>query len=101
MNIDFNPAELNTNAQTNVVGSNNYIPATRWLRVDIALGENWMQVGFLNLNGSKPDKQAISLVNSLKLTEENPEFIAKQRGIKFTLKVADATPKELDVSSLV
>ena len=101
MNIDFNPEALNTNAQTNAIGSNGYIPATRWLRVDIALGENWMQVGFLNLNGSKPDKQAISLVNSLKLTEENPEFVASQRGIKFTLKVADATPKELDISSLV
>lgn len=101
MNIDFNPEALNTNAQTNAIGSNGYTPATRWLRVDIALGENWMQVGFLSLNGSKPDKQAISLVNSLKLTEENSEFVATQRGIKFTLKVADATPKELDISSLV
>lgn len=101
MNIDFNPAEIQNDTQTNAVGSNGYVPATRWLRVDIALGENWMQVGFLNLNGSKPNKEAISLVASLKLTEENPEFVATQRGIKFTLKVADATPKELDVSSLV
>ena len=101
MNIDFNPTELSTNTQTNAVGNNGYVPATRWLRVDIALGEQWMQVGFMNLNGSKPDKQAINLVASLKLSEENPEFIAQQRGIKFTLKVTDGEPKELDISSLL
>lgn len=101
MNIDFNPAEIQNNTQTNAVGSNGYIPATRWLRVDIQLGENWMQVGFMNLNGSKPDKQAINLVASLKLSEEEPEFTAKQRGIRFTLKVSDGEPKELDISSLL
>ena len=101
MNIDFNPAELANNTQTNAVGGNGYVPATRWLRVDIQLGEQWLQVGFLNLNGSKPDKTAINLVASLKLNSENPEFIATQRGIRFTYKEADAEPKELDISSLL
>lgn len=102
MNIDFNPAELSTNTQTNQVGNGNgYVPANKWLRIDIQLGEQWIQAGFLNLNGSKPDKTAISLVNSLKLTTESPEFVAQQRGIRFTLKEADSTPKELDISSLL
>ena len=101
MNIDFNPEALNTNAQTNSVGSNGYVPATKWLRVDIQLGDQWLQTGFMNLNGSKPDKGAISLVNSLKLSTNNPEFIAQQRGIRFTLKEADSSPKELDISTLV
>lgn len=103
MNIDFNPETLaNTNAQTNSVGSNGYVPANKWLRVDIKLGENnWLQVGFMNLNGSKPDKGAINLVNSLKLNEENPEFVSEKRGIRFTHKSADAEPKELDISSLL
>lgn len=102
MNIDFNPAELANNTQTNQVGNGNgYIPATKWLRVDIQLGDQWLQTGFMNLNGSKPDKGAISLVNSLKLTTESPEFIAQQRGIRFTLKEADSAPKELDISTLL
>ena len=101
MNIDFNPEALNTNAQTNSVGSNGYVPATKWLRVDIQLGDQWLQTGFMNLNGSKPDKGAISLVNSLKLSTNNPEFIAQQRGIRFTLKEADSSPKELDISTLL
>ena len=103
MNIDFNPAELSTNTQTNQVGNGNgYIPANKWLRVDIQLGENnWLQVGFMNLNGSKPDKGAINLVNSLKLNEENPEFVSEKRGIRFTLKVSDGESKELDISSLL
>lgn len=99
MNIDFNPAEIQNNTQTNAV-SNGFIPATEWLRVDIQL-DGWIQVGFLNLNGSRPDKQAISLVNSLKLTEEQPEFTSEKRGIRFTLKIANAEPKELDISSLL
>lgn len=101
MNIDFNPAELNQNAQTNQVGSNGFVPATKWLRIDIQLGDSWIQVGFLSLDGSKPDKNAINLVNSLKLSADNSEFVATQRGIKFTLKVADGEPKELDISSLL
>lgn len=101
MNIDFNPAEIQNNTQTNAVGNNGYIPATKWLRVDIQLGDQWIQTGFMNLNGSKPDKSAISLVASLKLDSENPEFIAQQRGIRFTLKEADSAPKELDVSTLL
>lgn len=102
MNIDFNPAELtNTNTQTNSIGSNGYVPATKWLRVDIQLGDQWLQIGFMNLNGSKPDKGAISLVNSLKLSTDNPEFIAQQRGIRLTLKEADSAPKELDISTLL
>lgn len=100
MNINFNPEALNTNTNTNQVGSNGFVPATKWLRVDIQL-EGWVQVGFLSLDGSKPDKNAISLVNSLKLDSENPEFIAQQRGIRFTLKEADSAPKELDVSTLL
>lgn len=101
MNIDFNPAELSTNTQTNAIGNGNgYVPATRWLRVDIQL-DNWVQVGFLSLDGSKPDKNAINLVNSLKLTSDNPEFTSEKRGIRFTLKIAETEPKELDISSLL
>lgn len=100
MNIDFNPEALNTNTNTNQVGSNGFVPATRWLRVDIQL-EGWVQVGFLSLDGSKPDKNAISLVNSLKLDSENPEFVSEKRGIRFTIKESDSTPKTFDVSSLL
>lgn len=100
MNIDFNPEALNTNTNTNQVGSNGFVPATRWLRVDIQL-EGWVQVGFLSLDGSKPDKNAISLVNSLKLDSENPEFVSEKRGIRFTIKESDSTPKIFDVSSLL
>lgn len=100
MNIDFNPAEIQNNTQTNQVNGNGYIPATKWLRVDIQLGDQWLQVGFLNLNGSRPDKTAINLVASLKLNSENQEFTATQRGIKFTYKEADSEPKELDISTL-
>ena len=85
----------------NTSAVNESTKATKWLRVDIQLGNDWVQVGFNPLDGDYADKSAIKLVNSLGLSPDNQEFIAKSRGIKFSLKVADDTTGMFNVSDLI
>ena len=87
------------NASTKSV--NEPTKATEWLRIDIRIGADWIQVGFNALNGDYADKSAIKLVKSLGLSADKPEVIAEQRGIKFSLKAAEADTGVFDTSDLI
>lgn len=90
-------AKLTVN--TNAV--NETTKATEWLRVDVRIGSDWVQVGFNALNGDYADKSAVKLVKSLGLSADKPEVIAEHRGIKFALKSAEAETGTFDVSDLI
>lgn len=90
-------AKLNINTQS----VNETVRATEWLRVDVRIGGEWVQVGFNALNGDYADKGAVKLVKSLGLSSDKPEVVAEQRGIKFALKSAEADTGAFDVSDLI
>lgn len=90
-------AKLNVNTQS----VNETTRATEWLRVDIRIGGEWVQVGFNALNGDYADKGAIKLVKSLGLSADKPEIVAEQRGIKFALKSTEAETGTFDTSDLI
>lgn len=85
----------------NTSAVNETTKATEWLRVDIRIGSDWVQVGFNALNGDYADKGAVKLVKSLGLSTDKPEVIAEQRGIKFALKSAEADTGTFDVNDLI
>lgn len=86
---------------TNTASVNETTRATEWLRVDIRIGSEWVQVGFNALNGDYADKGAIKLVKSLGMSSDKPEIVAEQRGIKFALKSAEAETGVFDTSDLI
>lgn len=85
----------------NTASVNEATKATEWLRVDVRIGADWIQVGFNALNGDYADKGAVKLVKSLGLSVDKPEVIAEQRGIKFSFKAAEADTGVFDTSDLI
>lgn len=81
----------------NTSAVNESVKATRWLRTDIKLGGEWLQVGFLALDGDYSDKTAKRIVDSFGLNAENPTKVNKDETIRFSLKLAESDTK-LDVS---
>lgn len=82
----------------NTSAVNETIKATKWLRTDVKLGAEWLQVGFLALDGDYADKSAKRIAESFGLTAENPTKTNKAETIRFTLKLAESDNTLLDVS---
>lgn len=100
MDTLFNPTNQvhpATNAQTNAIN----VKATAWLRIDMKIGTDWIQIAFNALDGSYADKTAQKIVRSINLTPESPEKISEQRGLKFTLKSANEDTGVFDASEIL
>lgn len=76
------PAVQPAGAQTNAVA----VKATAWLRIDMKIGADWVQIAFNALDGTYADKTAQKIVRSLKLSPETPVKESETRGLRFTLK---------------
>lgn len=87
-------AKLTVNTQS----VNESTKATKWLRTDIKFGEDWIQVGFMAIDGDYADKQAKRIVDTFGLSAENPTKTNKAETIRFSLKLADSDVGELDIS---
>lgn len=85
MDVLFNPTNAvqpATNAQTNAIN----VKATSWLRIDMKIGQEWVQISFNALDGTYADKTAQKIVRSLGLTPEEPTKESEIKGLRFTLK---------------
>lgn len=82
----------------NTSAVNESAKATKWLRTDIKFGTDWIQVGFMALDGDYADKNAQKIVNTFELTAENPSKSNKADNIRFSLKMTDNEVGTLDIS---
>ncbi len=87
-------AKLTVNTQS----VNESTKATKWLRTDIKFGADWVQVGFMAIDGDYADKNAQRIVNTFGLTADNPTKTNKVETIRFSLKLAEADTATLDIS---
>ena len=82
----------------NTTAVNESAKATKWLRTDIKFGADWVQVGFMAIDGDYADKNAQRIVNTFELTADNPTKTNKTETIRFSLKLAEADTATLDIS---